>query len=378
MKQKMREGAETNINKLEVWAGGMQVGTLAEMKDYRIAFEYSKEWLENGFSISPLSLPLKPGIFVPKSYDPFDGLFGVFVDSLPDGWGALLVDRMMKQNGIDSYRLNSLERLAIIGTNGKGLLEYRPSSKIKNSFTGMDFDDLQKACTKILEDKKTDKLETLFEFGSSSGGARPKINASYSDNEWIIKFQSSNDSKEIGLEEFKYLECAKNCGIEVPEYRLFPSTNCPGYFGSARFDRVDGKKIHMISVSGLLETSHRIPNLDYDLLLKLTMILTNDKREVERMFRLACFNVFSHNRDDHAKNFSFLYQNGSWKLSPAYDLTWSNSIGGEHATTIHNNGTDLLACANTIGIEKKQALSIISEVKNTVLKELDSILKKYK
>ena len=130
----------------------------------------------------------------------------------------------------------------------------------------------------------------------------------------------------------------------MPETKLFPSKNCSGFFGVKRFDREKNsenkiKKIHMVSVSGLLETSHRIPNLDYDILMKLTLKLTNDFEEVKKMYRLMCFNIFAHNRDDHSKNFSFLYNEvkRKWELSPAYDLTYSNSIGGEHATTIAGN-----------------------------------------
>ena len=114
----------------------------------------------------------------------------------------------------------------------------------------------------------------------------------------------------------------------------------------------------MVSAGALLETSYRIPNLDYEILLKLTWLLTKNMEEVKRMFRLACFNVFSHNRDDHAKNFSFLYQNGQWKLSPAYDLTWSHSFGGEHATTVHGNGknpgaAELEQAALSIGLSSR-------------------------
>ena len=125
---------------------------------------------------------------------------------------------------------------------------------------------------------------------------------------------------------------------------MFSSKICDGYFGTKRFDRikVDGveKKLHMLSASAILETSHRVPNLDYDILMKLTLMLTKEHSEVEQLYRLMCFNVFAHNRDDHSKNFTFIYDDVArkWSLSPAYDLTYSYSIGGEHATTVHGNG----------------------------------------
>lgn len=103
------------------------------------------------------------------------------------------------------------------------------------------------------------------------------------------------DKPDIGLQEYKYSLCARKCGISMSETHLFPSARCEGYFGTKRFDRVktsEGeKRIHMVSVSALLETSHRIPNLDYIILGKLTLTLTKDYQELEKLFRLMCFNV---------------------------------------------------------------------------------------
>ena len=139
----------------------------------------------------------------------------------------------------------------------------------------------------------------------------------------------------------------------------------------------------MISVSGLLETSHRIPNLDYNDLMQLTLNLTKSFEEVEKLFRLMCFNVFSHNRDDHSKNFSFIYNEdlNKWELSPAYDLTYSYSINGEHATTINGNGVnpslnDILKVAEKIGLDKKKAEKIAIEIREIVKKELEIFLSK--
>ena len=137
----------------------------------------------------------------------------------------------------------------------------------------------------------------------------------------------------------------------------------------------------MISVSGLLETSYRIPNLDYNDLMQLTLNLTKSFEEVEKLFRLMCFNVFSHNRDDHSKNFSFIYNEdfNKWELSPAYDLTYSYSINGEHATTINGNGVnpslnDILKVAEKIGLDKKKAKKIASEIEEIVKKDLEIFL----
>lgn len=135
----------------------------------------------------------------------------------------------------------------------------------------------------------------------------------------------------------------------------------------------------MISVSGLLETSHRIPNLDYNILMRLTMRLTRDYGEIEKLYRLMCFNVFAHNRDDHSKNFSFLYYGDRWHLSPAYDLTYSNSIGGEHATTVNGNGLnpgmeELLQVAGNIKLDRGKAKKIVLDIQEIVRSDLGRFL----
>lgn len=362
------------VDKIHVFFNGRKVGTMVPYKKYLAAFEYDKEWIADGFSISPLSLPLKTGVFVPK-IDPFDGVFGVFADSMPDGWGRLLVDRYLLKQGVNPQKIGNLTRLAIVGNSGMGGLTYEPDYHFEDtSSKKLDLDSIALQCAQILKTDYSEDLDELFRLGGSSGGARPKILTVIDGEEWMIKFPNSQDSKNIGKEEYEYSLCAKACGLQMEETRLFPSKVCSGYFGTRRFDRYRTKehgigKRHMISVSGLLETSHRIPNLDYDILMKLTLELTKDFAEVEKMFRLMCFNVFSHNRDDHAKNFTYIYheEEMKWYCSPVYDLTYSYSIGGEHATTVHGNGQnpdkkDLLEVAKGIGMNEKVANNIIFEI----------------
>ncbi|MBQ8042600.1 MAG: type II toxin-antitoxin system HipA family toxin [Clostridia bacterium] len=358
---------------LNVLMDNRKVGTLAVTPNHLVAFEYDKEWLSTGFSISPFSLPLKKGVFIPKTYETFEGLFGVFSDSLPDGWGRLLVDRLLLKEKINPMTIDSLNRLAIVANSGMGALTYYPENIIASDITNMSLDQIAIECKKILDTKESASLDELFKLGGSSGGARPKIFYKIDGEEWIVKFPSSMDESNIGEQEYKYSLCAKECGIEMPQTKLIPSKQNTGYFAIKRFDRERNKKVHMISVSALLETSHRLPNLDYNILMQLVMELTKDYREVEKMYRLMCFNVYAHNRDDHSKNFSFIYNDKEkkWHLSPAYDLTYSNSIGGEHATTINGNGInpgieDLLAVAENIKIDKKKAKRIASEVEEIV------------
>ena len=376
------------IKSLQVFYNEKKVGTLALMKNNIVAFEYDSNWITNGFSISPFSLPLKKQVFIPR-IDPFDGLYGVFSDSLPDGWGRLLVDRMLNSQNINPREISQIDRLAIVGETGMGALSYKPEyNLLEDKDYKEDYDNLALSCKKILNTEHSADLDKLFKLGGSSGGARPKILTKIDNEDWIIKFPSSLDDSNIGKLEYLYSVWAKKCKIDIPETKLFPSKISSGYFGIKRFDRKKLstgaiRKLHMISVSGLLETSHRIPNLDYNDLMQLTLNLTKSFEEVEKLFRLMCFNVFSHNRDDHSKNFSFIYNEdlNKWELSPAYDLTYSYSINGEHATTINGNGVnpslnDILKVAEKIGLDKKKAEKIAIEIRETVRKDLRIFLSK--
>lgn len=362
---------------LKVYYNNKLVGTLAKTPDRLVAFEYDNEWLATGFSISPFSLPLQKKVYLPK-FEPFGGLFGVFNDSLPDGWGRLLVDRLLLKNKINPSEIDNLNRLAVVQESGMGALTYNPGHKFETQEQESDYDKLAQECSKILESQSSDNLDELFKLGGSSGGARPKILIKINGEDWIIKFPSSQDPKYIGEQEYKYSLVAKDCGIKISETKLFNSKICSGYFGIKRFDRENGKKVHMVSVSGLLETSHRLPNLDYNILMKLTLELTKNYQDIEQLYRHLCFNVFAHNRDDHSKNFSFLYDESKkeWQLSPAYDLTYSSSFNGEHATTINGEGKnpsleDIINVAKNIGIKEKQAKETALDIKDKCLSLFD-------
>lgn len=363
---------------ISVFYNDVKVGALAEMSDHRVAFQYEKDWINSGFSISPFSLPLTHEVFIPREYYSFNGLFGVFADSLPDGWGRLLVDRMLRKNGLEPNTTSELYRLGLVSDMGMGALEYRPSNNFVTSANVLSFDHMARQCIALFQGESCDILDEIYQNGGSSGGARPKVNVSFENNLWIVKFPTSFEDKSVGLMEFQYMECAKSCGIDVPEFRLLSSDWCDGYFAVKRFDRDNGNKRHMISLSALLETSHRVPNLDYLDIFKVITLLNNEYSQLEEMYRRMCFNVFAHNRDDHSKNFSFLYDanQNQYKLSPAYDLTYSNSIGGEHATTIDGIGdkpcfNDLLNVARKVGIKASWAKQTALAIQNKVSHQLD-------
>ena len=180
------------VRSLRVIIGDRVVGALAMTPDGLAAFEYDTVWLEEGFSLSPFSLPLQKQVFVAKRR-PLDGLFGVFSDSLPDGWGRLLVDRFLRSQGIDPFEASFMERLAIVGASGMGALEYEPRFTAPESNDKLTLDELAEECARVLKAEYSEDLDTLFAMGGSSGGARPKIFTEIDGEGWIVKFPSSRD-----------------------------------------------------------------------------------------------------------------------------------------------------------------------------------------
>ena len=350
---------------LNVFCNERKVGRLAETPENVLAFEYDSDWLRNGFSISPFKLPLEKRVFIAKR-EPFDGNFGVFNDSLPDGWGRLLIDRLLQKKQIEPASVSLLDRLAIVGTTGTGALEYKPVENLTGDDDSMlDLDVFAMEAKRIQSNKDSKNLAKMVRGSGSSNGARPKMFWRDADGtQWLIKFPAHYDPKTIGQQEFNYMKAAKKAGLLVPNFRLFNGK----YFGVQRFDRkANGEKVFMISASGLLNVDHRLPALDYNNLMQATLELTRDYREVEKMFRLMCFNVFARNRDDHAKNFSFLYDDGKWQVSPAYDLVYNTGFNGEHATMIDGEGKNptednILAVASKVGLELRKAKEIMGQI----------------
>ena len=171
-----------------------------------------------------------------------------------------------------------------------------------------------------------------------------------------------------------YMDRAADCGIIVPETKLMPSKKCSGYFAVRRFDRVleQGKPVrrHMLTAAAILEVDWRTAALDYHTLMKLAKTLSlGNEADMKQMYRRMCFNVFGHNRDDHAKNFSWIYDErmDCWHSSPAYDLTWSTTYFGEHSTTVNENGKnpdmkELLAVGKAAGMNAKECRHIAEEI----------------
>lgn len=356
------------VKLIEVFMNEVKVGRIALTPDFLCAFEYDPGYLRTGNSISPFNLPLKSEVFIAKR-TPFNGGFGVFDDSLPDGWGNLILDRYLRSKGTDPVTLTILQRLALVGSTGRGALAYRPDYSDSTTDDIINFDRLAADAEKILTtDYDGGSLDTLYKCGGSPGGARPKVFVKIDGKEWLVKFKATIDPANIGRLEYEYSLLAKKCGINMPETKLFEGK----YFGVERYDRTPQGKIHTVSAAGLLGANYREPSLDYESLLKLTHILTKNMEEVYALFRLMVFNVAVKNRDDHAKNFSFQLINGEWKLSPAYDLLPSDGFNGFHTTTINNNGdpnvNDIMIVGDKAGLNKQRAKDIIEEI-NALVKE---------
>lgn len=356
------EGKMINVDVLEVFMNQERVGRMALTPEGICGFQYDAGYLSAGKSISPYYLPLQPGLMIAKR-DPFNGSFGVFDDSLPDGWGNLLLDRFLQEKGINPYRLTVLQRLSLIGSTGRGALEYHPDKSIAADDEYINFDRLAAEAEKILNSRESEgDVEMLYKYGASSGGARPKVFAKIEGREWLVKFKATSDPKNVGEQEYNYSLLAAECGIRMSETRLFEGK----YFGVERFDRTPTGRVHTISAAGLLHADYRIPSLDYSILLKVCLNLTKDMEQVYDLFRLMVFNVVISNRDDHAKNFSFQLIDGEWKLSPAYDLLPSTGFNGYHTTTINGKGnpalSDIIAVANEVGLSGQRVVSILDEV----------------
>lgn len=354
-----------NVQSVTVMYHERKVGTLSMGPKSTCQFEYDKDWLIDGFSISPLKLPLKPGLFT-ADYLPFNGNFGIFEDSLPGGYGEYLLRTVLKKYGIDYQRLTPVQRLSIIGNSGMGALSYVPETKLRQEKSQLTLDQMQQTALDVLSEKTKDNADLLYFKSGNSGGVRPKCIFTDADGHWLVKFRHTYDPKNMGEIEYQYNKMAKACGIDVPEFKLMEGK----YFAVRRFDIEDGVRLHVATASALLNEPISPPKMDYHSLLQLTGYLTQSEEAVEQQFRRMVFNVYAHNMDDHARNFSFICRDGKRSLAPAYDLTNDQTLG-EHATTINFKGLpsdeDVITVGTNIRISRTRCLQIMEEVRECII-----------
>jgi serine/threonine-protein kinase HipA len=364
------------------------VGTLVETNDKKFLFEYDSEYLENGYNISPFKLSFTSGLQANKNTYPREG-FGVFDDSLPDGWGVLLMDRFFRKTNRSIRDITIIDRLAYIGNRGMGALVYEPAENVSCSDSNLlDLYNLSENSMKILQGKSCDVLPVMALAGGSPGGARPKILAGFDGKtlisgecelpagfeHWIIKFRSEHDLNDAGKIEYVYAQMAKDAGINISDFHLFEDVHGNSYFGTKRFDRIGytNSCLHCHTLANLIHSDFRIPSLDYEVLLKVCSKLTRNYSDVKMCFRLMIFNIMVHNRDDHGKNFSFLMDDtGHWSFAPAYDLMFADGPGGEHSLTIAGEGRnptmkDIMKLAKLVDVSSEDVYAMVDIIKNSL------------
>ena len=359
----------------------IKVGTFSEIgRD--TAFEFAGEFLSSGLDPAPFRLRAGGGL---KIYDRSGNMetFGLFDDSLPDGWGRRIVDRMfMKREG----RLPTVtERLMCVGRSGKGALVYEPADEAAQAANeAFDLAALAEEAMAFDAGEAENALQRLRKAGGSSGGARPKAYVGYNPKtgevcaespvlptgfeHWIVKFNTRRDGRDAGETEYRYYEAARAAGAEISPSRLV-ETRVGRFFMTRRFDRTDGGgRFHLASAAGLLHAGFRIPGDEYALLFRLTDALTHDRSAKAELFRRACLNVVAHNRDDHLKNFSFLMdEKGRWSLAPFYDFTYAEGPNGWQTLSVSGEGAnpgadDLRRLAKDVGLDRDESEPILDRV----------------
>lgn len=360
------------------------VGQLAESRG-SVFFEYDPEFLRAPLWLSPFKLPPVPGLHehTDRAFGP---LFGLFDDSLPDGWGLLLMDRAFRRTGRDPHAVGILERLAYLGSETMGALVYEPAMPREDDLNeSFDLGRLAREAVQVLDGDVQSALPLLQRAGGSPGGARPKVLVGVQGDRlisghgelpegfspWIIKFPVRQDDRDAGTIEFAYARMATAAGLVMPETRLFEAGR-ERFFGVRRFDRQDNRRVHTHTLGNLIHSNFRVPSCDYADFLKVVRILTKNHQDLRQAFRRMVFNVLTHNRDDHVKNVSFcLNEAGDWRLAPAYDLTFAPGPGGEHSMTVQGQGktpgrSALLAVGRGEGLRDRDMAVMYEEVRAAV------------
>lgn len=365
---------------------GQEIGVLMEDKN-GVSFQYHKSFDATKYPISPLRLPYSPDrVFNYYDSMPFKGLPGVFADSLPDSFGNIaLREYFQRKYAKNILKLSPLEKLAYVGRNGIGAIEYRPAidEKLETYHTAIDLQRYAQETKQLIEGNAEDVLHELVAH-PSPGGARPKAavlwnesthSISMSNDEkdgfehWIIKFDEEH--REETRLEFVYMTLAQKVGINVPTIKQIHLDN-EVHFASKRFDRVDGtNKLHQATLAGLIHGDFMRQNsCSYEEYLRIAETLTRSPLATKEAYRRMIFNVIGKNCDDHIKNFSFLMdKNGTWSLSPAYDLLYSFGpvTYGEHKMSINGKNSnisihDLAQCGYSVGLDKRFMIDTIEEV----------------
>lgn len=344
--------------------------------------EWESTFIVQPLPVSPLLVKTYTGLLRPRGRA-FGDLPSLFGDSLPDGWGRLLIDRELAARGRSAVDITDLDRLAMVGRDGMGALTYQPEEQ-SEPHDEISLDWFDRLVPQVGGAATADDLERLRMMAGGSQGARPKFVAQISaDNSrlrshrlpwepgWrhvLVKRRALSDEVGAVEAEAAYAAMAHAAGIDMAPVVVLRATSGEAFFVTDRFDRAGVARLHMQTVAALLDVDFRTATLDYAELLKVVRLTTRDQRAVEQMFRRMVFNVRAMNRDDHLKNHAFLMdRSGAWRLAPAYDLSFSHGPGGEHTLLVGGEGrrpgpAQFEAVAAKVGIKPKRAVEIVEEV----------------
>jgi len=400
---------------VKLWNKDVGVIAWSESQGYG-AFEYNPLFLKSGLDISPIHMSLKEAqrgsaifSFPELRNKTYFGLPGLLADALPDKFGNRVLNAWLAKSGRNPREITPIERLCYIGKRGMGALEFVPGlypAKLDKSvfLKVADLVDLaqnvmkdrQSLDTQIgpVESENTEALIDLLRVGTSAGGARPKAIIAMNDKGlvksgqtiapkgyeyWIVKFdgvtdEELGDPKGYGCIEYAYYLMAKDAGINITECRLLKEGG-RSHFMTKRFDRQDGEKIHMLSLCGMAHFDfNKTGAYGYEQAFRVIQSLNLGMPEIEQQYKRTLFNVIGRNQDDHTKNISFLMgRDGQWRLSPAYDITYSYNPDGlwtnQHQMTLNGKqkkftGKDLILLGKVAGIRDPE--NIINEILKAV------------
>lgn len=383
-----------HVGKINVSLWGRRVGSIVTAPQRDVyAFRFEREFLSSGIEISPLMMPLRrePYVFPDLPHSAYSGLPPVFADSLPDAFGRGLVDRWLVEHGIARNEITPLDELAYIGSRGMGALTYEPDRGPSGRPTAIDMRTLAESARRAVNGEldgmeEDDALRMIIRLGSSAGGAQAKAVIGWNRTEgrfligdrdlppgyehWIVKF-TPREYPWRGEREFAYYEKALTAGIRMSESCLYEVDGIK-HFMTRRFDREDGRRHHILSLSGMVHLPAETPSeyRRYEQLFIAADSLGLPYEDREEIFRRMAFNVLFGESDDHPKNFSFMFkEGGSWRLAPAYDLTGSDfpsadpwsAHAGMHNMSVNGRFSgitedDLLTVADRFGIGTAKGL----------------------
>lgn len=374
--------------RLEVRYHGQRIGRLDDSTG-RILFQYEASWLSRGIELSPFYLPLQQGVITLQG--PFEaGLAGLFADSLPDRWGRSIIDRRLRESGMNPATVSVLKRLALVGDGGFGALSYHPA-ETEDRYEVHSLQDALEFSREVLRfpESTLPASQVMQQAGSNPGGRFPKLCVGWQPGSrelvvgtqhypegflpCLLKLDMGADmpqgKADLSRREYEMLLQAERCGIRCPRRWLLEGVDAHkqpyAHLLVERFDRTAERAVHLHSFSGIAhKLSIRYGN-SYEELFRLTSALTGDQREVEQLYRRMVFNVLAGNRDDHVRNHAFLmHEPNQWQLSPAYDLTPTPELE-EHCLSVNGEwariaGQDLLEVGKKFSIHK--ASEILAQI----------------